>query len=373
MTQLTISADKIFDGQQYHEQAQLSIDNGVITSITAIDGSASEHISGLIAPGFVDLQVNGGGGALLNTHATVDGLKTMFQAHRQFGTTAMLPTLITDTVEVMSEAADAISQAIAQGVDGIIGVHFEGPHLSIAKKGAHSAEFIREISEPEWAVLERKDLGLIAVTVAPENVSTDDIKRMVALGIKVFLGHSNADFSTAQAAVDAGATGFTHLFNAMSAFTSREPGMVGAALLNDSAVCGLIVDGHHVDYTSCKVALKAKPQGSLVLVTDAMSVVGTDIERFAFFDREIVRTGDKLNSTTGELAGSALDMASAVRNTHRHLDVSLAESLNMASLYPAQYLSLDKSLGRLIVGARADFIALNDNVEVTRTWVAGKE
>lgn len=373
MGKITISADKIFDGQSVHEQAQLVIMNGRVSHIEPMDNQASQHISGMICPGFVDLQVNGGGGALLNTHADVKGLKTMFSAHCQFGTTAMLPTLITDTSEVMEKAADAVAEAIAQGVDGIIGVHFEGPHLSVAKKGAHSEAFIRGLSDQEWAVISRDDLGLVAVTVAPENVSPSDISQMVSLGIRVFLGHSNADFTTAQAALDAGASGFTHLFNAMSPFTSREPGMVGAALLNDNAVCGLIVDGHHVDYTACQLALKNKPAGSLLLVTDAMSVVGTDIERFAFFDREIIRRGDKLNSTTGELAGSALDMASAVRNMVKHVGVSLEEALRMASLYPAKYLGKEQEFGQLIKGARADFIALDEDITVTQSWVAGKQ
>lgn len=373
MTELVISANQIFDGKTMHHQAQLTIKDGVVSHIGTIDNTASEHIFGLICPGFVDLQVNGGGGALLNTHADVDGLKTMFFAHRQFGTTAMLPTLITDTVDVMEQAADAVAQAIAQDVAGIIGVHFEGPHLSVAKKGAHSEEYIRGLSEREWAVISRRDIGQVAVTVAPETVSAQDIAKMAELGIKVFLGHSNADYATAQAAIDAGATGFTHLFNAMSPFTSREPGMVGAALLNDNAVCGLIVDGYHVDYTACKLALKNKPAGSLILVTDAMSVVGTDIERFPFFDREIIRTGDKLNSTTGEIAGSALDMATAVRNSVKHLDINLEEALRMAALYPAKYLGLERHFGQLVSGARADFIALNDNLEVTHTWVAGQQ
>lgn len=368
---MIISANQIFDGFKFHNQAQLVVAAGKIAAIEPIDGRADEHIDGMIAPGFIDLQVNGGGGTLLNNEPTLEGVKTIVAAHRQFGTTAMLPTLITDTIEVMAQAADAIALAISEGVDGVLGIHFEGPHLSLAKKGAHSEQFIRPISDAEWQILSRSDLGQIKVTLAPENVAPGDINRMVALGIKVFLGHSNADYATAQAALDAGADGFTHLFNAMSPFSSREPGMVGAALLNDQAVCGLIVDGHHVDYASCRLALKAKPVGKLLLVTDAMSVVGSDIERFEFFDREVVKTGTRLNSTTGELAGSALDMASAVRNTHRHLAQSLEVALNMASLYPARYLGLANQRGQLRVGAQADFVALNKDLAVIRTWVAG--
>lgn len=376
MSKIVVCADEIFDGSIVHRCAQLIIEHGLVVSIepqgTHHIGATEFTINGLIAPGFVDLQVNGGGGVLLNNQPNAQGVRLMLAAHQAFGTTAMLPTLITDTIGVMHQAADAVAQVIASGETGILGIHFEGPHLSHAKKGAHSSEFIRPISDEEWHVLSREDLGIIAVTVAPENVSASDIKKMCQLGIRVFLGHSNADYQTAQAAVAAGASGFTHLFNAMSPMTGREPGMVGAALNNDNAICGLIVDGHHVDYGSCKVALKAKPKGAVVLVTDAMSVVGTNIERFDFFDREIIRTGNKLNSTTGELAGSALDMASAVRNTAEHLGVSREEALSMASLYPAQYLGVSKEHGQLNVGGPADFIVLSSTLTVTQTWVGGK-
>jgi len=371
MTKKIISATRIFDGYQFHQASQIVVEAGKVMTIEPIGALTNEHVEGTIVPGFIDLQVNGGGGVLLNSTPTLDGVKTMVAAHLEFGTTAMLPTLITDTLEVMNQAADAIAQALKENVPGVLGIHFEGPHLSVAKKGAHCEQFIRAISDAEWAIISRQDIGVVKVTIAPENVSAHDIKRMVSLGIKVFLGHSNATYQVAKAALDAGANGFTHLFNAMSPFTSREPGMVGAALLSDDTVCGLIVDGHHVDYASCELAIKTKPSGKLILVTDAMSVVGTDIERFAFFDREIIRTGDKLNSTTGELAGSALDMASAVRNTHRHLAQPLAQAVNMASLYPAQYLGLDDTLGQLTPGAQADFVVLDDNMVVTGRWLAG--
>jgi len=376
MPRIIVSADAIFDGVKTHSNAQLVIKDNIVERIEPQSSSSADvdyKINGLIAPGFIDLQVNGGGGVLLNNEPTKNGVKTMLAAHQLFGTTAMLPTLITDTVSVMNQAADAIAGAINDGVTGILGIHFEGPNLSIAKKGAHSSQYIRKISKPEWDILARQDIGQIAVTVAPENIDASDINRLVQIGIKVFLGHSNADFATAQAAIDAGATGFTHLFNAMSPMTGREPGMVGAAFKNDHAICGLIVDGHHVDYQSCQIALKTKPKGTVVLVTDAMSVVGTDIERFDFFDREIIRTGTKLNSTTGELAGSALDMASAVKNAHTYLNISLEEAIRMASLYPAQYLGIEVTSGHLQPNALANFVVLNEQITVTQTWVHGKK
>ena len=371
----TIYADRVFDGYNFLQQAQLTINDGVITAIDtyASSSAADYHCEGLLVPGFIDVQVNGGGGVLLNQQASLAGINTMMAAHTQFGTTAMLPTLITDSITVMEQAADAIAQAIANKTAGILGIHFEGPHLSVAKKGAHSAQYIRPISDREWQVLSRKDIGQVMVTVAPENVLADDIARMVELGIKVSLGHSNADYQTAQRAMLAGANSFTHLYNAMSPLTSREPGMVGCALANDHAYCGLILDGHHVDYVSAKIAIKTKSAGKVLLVTDAMPPVGTTESEFAFFDRVVTLNNGKLTSTTGELAGSVLDMATAVRNCHQHLAMPLGEALRMASLYPAQYLGIADYVGSLCVGGHADMVLLDNDLFVQQTWISGKQ
>jgi N-acetylglucosamine-6-phosphate deacetylase len=375
MNSFTLFAPRVFDGLNFHDNARVSVVDGKIASIDA-DVQANEGeitITGLLVPGFVDLQVNGGGGVLFNSSPSVTGIEAIMAAHAKFGTTAMLPTLITDTVEVMAKAADAIALAIKEKAYGIIGVHFEGPHLSVAKKGAHSEAFIRPISDQEWQVLSRQDLGKVLVTVAPENVSTDDISRMVSLGIKVCLGHTNADFATAQKAIDVGADGFTHLYNAMSPLTGREPGVVGCALVNDQASCGVIADGHHVDYVSLKAAIKAKPAGKVFLVTDAMPPVGTNDNVFDFFDRTVHLSDGKLTSTTGELAGSVLDMATAVKNTHQKLKLPLDESIRMASLYPASYIDASDVLGQLSAGSSADMVELDDNFSVMQTWVAGRQ
>ncbi|MGJ8691210.1 MAG: N-acetylglucosamine-6-phosphate deacetylase [Thalassotalea sp.] len=372
MSVLRVHAKRLFTGEYYLDDQVLTLENGNIIAIDNNINNYDEKLHGLVVPGFIDLQVNGGGGVLLNATPTVAGIQQMMNAHAMFGTTAMLPTLITDKVEVMRAAADAIANAIKAGVKGIIGVHFEGPHLSVTKKGAHSEEYIREISADEWQVLARKDLGQILVTLAPENVLAADVKKMTALGIKVCLGHSNATFQTAQQAIDAGADGFTHLFNAMSPLQGREPGLVGSALLNDHTSCGLIVDGHHVDYLTCQLALKTKPKGKVFLVTDAMPPTGTDEQEFAFFDRKVVLADGKLTSTTGELAGSVLDMATAVRNTEKYLSVDLDEALRMASLYPANYIN-NTNLGLLMVGKQADFVELDDDVQVLSTWISGEK
>ena len=375
MSQIRLHAQRFFDGQHYSDGQVLTIDNGKILTIDQDISQIDYYIKGLLVPGFIDLQVNGGGGVLFNDTPSVDNIKSIISAHIQFGTTAMMPTLITDKVEVMVQAADAVAQALKDNVLGLLGIHFEGPHLSLAKKGAHSAEFIRPITDEEWQVLERTDMGKIIVTLAPETVSVEDIARMVSLGINVCLGHTNADHATAQRALGAGASGFTHLFNAMSPLQGRAPGVVGTALLNDQTSCGLIVDGHHVDFATCQLAIKIKPTGRIFLVTDAMPPVGTDDTEFAFFNRTVHLSEGKLTSTTGELAGSVLDMASAVRNCHQKLNIVLEEAIRMASQYPANYVNgnNDEDLALLRVGAVADFVVLNDNIEVQETWISGQQ
>lgn len=375
MSTLRYYAPKLFDGHDFIDDHVLTIEDGVITAIDKKNTAVDIKADGLVVPGYIDLQVNGGGGVLFNDAPSLDKLKIMFAAHAKFGTTAMMPTLITDKVEVMAQASDVIAEAIKNKTAGIVGIHFEGPHLSLAKKGTHCAELIRPISDDEWQVLSRQDIGQVIVTLAPETVPTEDIERMVQLGIKVCLGHTNADFSVAQKAVDAGATGFTHLFNAMSPLQGREPGVVGCALLNDATQSGLIVDGHHVDYVSCQLAIKTKPKGGVFLVTDAMPPVGTDMTEFPLYDRTVYVENGKLTSTTGELAGSSLDMATAVKNTHIKLNMPLDESIRMASLYPAKYLYANQTLirGELKVGMKADFLVLNNDLSVNETWINGQK
>lgn len=372
MTQ-TICVERFFDGEHIHHNVEVSFSNGYVTKVIALDDTNIKVVSGLLAPGYIDVQVNGGGGALFNHQPSVETIKTIAKAHAQFGTTGFLPTLITDNVVVMEQAANAIAQAVANNTSGVLGVHFEGPHLSIPKKGVHSPEFIRGITDVEMAIFTRQDLGKVVVTLAPENVGVEQIKTLVHAGVHVCLGHSNADYQTVVDALSAGATGFTHLFNAMSAFQAREPGMVGAALLDEHSWCGLIVDGHHVHYDSARLAIKAKKTGQMLLVTDAMPPVGTDDESFPFFGSKVIRTGDRLNALTGELAGSCLDMAGAVRNTVQHLHLNLEEALRMASRYPADFLGLTDSIGCLKVGSKADFVILDNELTVIQTWISGEQ
>ncbi|MCL1056996.1 N-acetylglucosamine-6-phosphate deacetylase [Shewanella gelidimarina] len=369
----TLIADRIFDGQQFHHDLPVTFEDGHILAFDTVKGAKESRVDGSITPGFIDVQVNGGGGVLFNSSPTRQGIEAIGQAHAKFGTTAYLPTLITDDFSVMQQAADAVADAIEHGSAGVLGVHFEGPHLSVPKKGVHPQPHIRRISDAELDIFSRQDLGIKVVTLAPENVSPDVIAALVKADVKVCLGHSNADYDTVKAALDAGATGFTHLFNAMSAFGSRNPGMVGAALESTDAWCGLIVDGHHVHPTAAKVAINAKPRGKVMLVTDAMPPVGLDGEvSFELFGTQVLRVGDRLNAVTGELAGCVLDMAGAVANTISMLDISAEEALRMASMYPAAFLGVSQQFGSLATGKRADLVVMNDQFKVQHTFIAGQ-
>ncbi|AAN56496.1 N-acetylglucosamine-6-phosphate deacetylase [Shewanella oneidensis MR-1] len=368
----TLIAEQLFDGESFHQDVPVTIEDGLIASFDTALGAKEVRYTGTLVPGFIDVQVNGGGGALFNTSPTVACIETIGKAHARFGTTGFLPTLITDNVQVMAKAADAVALAVAQKSAGVLGVHFEGPHLSVPKKGVHPQGFIREITEAELAIFCRQDLGIRVVTLAPENVSPEVIRLLVESGVKVCLGHSNADYDTVVAALKAGATGFTHLYNAMSPLGSREPGVVGAAIESETAWCGLIVDGHHVHPAAARIALRAKPRGKMMLVTDAMPPVGMDDETsFELFGTQVLRVGDRLNAVTGELAGCVLDMASAVHNTVNMLGLPLGEALRMAALYPAEFLGIADSVGRLAVGQRADLVLLDNQYQVLANYIAG--
>ena len=370
----TFITKQFFDGKDFHQHHPITVQDGHILAFDTCSGAKEVKLNGTLVPGFIDVQVNGGGGALFNSDTSVECIEAIGAAHAKFGTTGFLPTLISDNIDVMRRAADAVAASLIKGCAGVLGVHFEGPHLSISKKGVHSQSYIRRISDAEIEVFSRNDLGIKIVTLAPENVPVEVIKALVAADVKVCLGHSNADYKTVVAALEAGATGFTHLFNAMSPLESREPGVVGAAIESRDAWCGLIIDGHHVHSAVAKMAIYAKPTGKVMLVTDAMPPVGLDNNKASFelFGTQVIRQGDRLNAVTGELAGCVLDMASAVRNTVNMLGLSLDEAIRMGSLYPAQFLGVAKHQGQISVGSRADFVLLNHDIQVEQTYIAGQ-
>jgi N-acetylglucosamine-6-phosphate deacetylase len=325
-----------------------------------------------LLPGFIDVQVNGGGGVLFNDAQTVDDVRTLAAAHRRFGTTGLLPTLISDDLDVIAAALQLTSRAIEAGVPGVLGVHIEGPFISPERRGVHDASKFRALDEPAFKLLTSLERGKLLLTLAPETTTPDMIRRLARAGVVISAGHTNARYSHIRAAIDAGLRGFTHLFNAMSPLTGREPGTVGAALEDLHSWCGLIVDGHHVDPVTMKLALRCKPIDRFMLVTDAMPTVGMQGEFFMLQGRRItVREGMCLDEA-GTLAGSNLDMAAAVRNAVRMLDVDLATAARMASEFPAAFLGLDRELGRIAPGYRATFVQADDALNVIGTWIDGK-
>ena len=380
MTALTaITGARIFDGDLWHEHHALVIEGGKVAAITPLRDVPAEArtvpMDGLsLVPGFVDLQVNGGGGVLLNEQRDVEGIRTICAAHARFGTTALLPTLITDTPEVTEEAIAAGLAARAAAVPGFLGLHLEGPHLSIARKGAHDPALIRPMEEAdlERTVAARKGLEALLTTLAPENASNAQIARLAAAGVTVSLGHSDSGYATATAAVEAGAQVVTHLFNAMSQLGNREPGMVGATLDLGHVSAGLIADGFHVHPAAIRTALRAKRgPGRIFLVTDAMSPMGTDMTSFFLNGREIFREGGRLTLADGTLAGADIDMASCVRYMRDTVGIEFEEALRMASLYPAEAIGMTGRKGRLTHGHDADFAVIDGNVAVVSTWIAG--
>ncbi len=333
---------------------------------------AQEDLGGAsLLPGFIDVQVNGGGGVLFNAAPTVDALRQIAAAHRHFGSTGIVPTLISDDPAVMRAALAAVDQALLEGVPGILGIHLEGPFLAAARKGVHDAQWFHDPDSAELALLCAPHRGVRMLTLAPERVPPETIRRLADAGVIVCAGHTAADYVTTRAALDAGVRGFTHLFNAMTPLGSREPGVVGGALEDADSWCGIIVDGRHVHPASLRVAIAAKPRGKMLLVTDAMPPVGAADASFELNGEAISVRDGVCQTAAGVLAGSALDMATAVRNTVQMLGLPLAEAARMASTYPANFLRLGASHGRIAAGYRADLVALDDDCRVLQSWIGG--
>lgn len=367
----------IFDGKTRHAGCALVVSGAVVEGIADQFGDARiVHLEGgVLCPGFVDLQVNGGGGVMFNDDQSVSALRIIAQAHAGLGATSILPTLITDTPERTAQAVTAVAQAVVEDVDGILGLHLEGPHLSIARKGAHDAALIRPMTDADMAVLLEavERLPMLKITVAPETVTPAQINVLSRAGVLVSLGHSDANFDVCARAVDAGACCVTHLFNAMSPLGSREPGLVGAALTLGDVSVGLIADGVHVHPASLRTALAAKAgPGEVFLVSDAMAVAGSNLTEFTLNGRRVMRSEGRLTLEDGTLAGADLDLLTAVRNVAAWGAVSGDDAMAMATLRPAALCPPALGVGRLTAGARADFVhLLPDQPDCAAIWQSG--
>jgi N-acetylglucosamine-6-phosphate deacetylase len=374
--QHAVTAKAVFDGKVVHHDCAVMIEGARISRIVP----QSEVPVGIpiralpprawLAPGFIDIQVNGGGDILFNDEPNPEGIAAIVAAHRWFGTTALLPTLISDTTEKMQTALAAVQRAALDN-PGVLGIHWEGPFLSPEKPGVHDARMIRLPTPRDAEMLTSLRNGVTLITLAPERVPKGFIAQLAKAGVRVSLGHSMASYAQTRAAMSEGLTGFTHLFNAMRPLASRAPGPIAAALETPDVWFGMIVDGEHVDAAMLRLALRGSAHP--MLITDAMPPVGGRKSSFMLYDQEVTVVAGRCTRQDGTLAGAALDMATAVRNCIQLLQMPLTDALRLASTEPADFLGLGNKLGRIAPGYRADLVAFDpDDIKVWETWVAGE-
>jgi N-acetylglucosamine-6-phosphate deacetylase len=375
LPRFTIAAPQLFDGTSLRGASLVTVSGGLIESVSfgqvASPATVSLPADAILAPGFIDIQVNGGGGVLLNDEPTEEGVRRIVEAHRRTGTTGSLPTLISDCTEVIERLAAAAPASVQ--IPGVLGLHLEGPALNKARKGIHLESAIRAPSPRDLAAMQSiGSCGRSVVTVAPECVPPSLLDSLIEAGFRISAGHSEATAMQIRQSADGGLTGVTHLFNAMSQLSAREPGMVGAALDDERLFAGIICDGIHVDPVSLRIAMRCKGRNRLMLVTDAMPLIGTDQTDFLLQGRRITLQGDRLSGPDGTLAGAHLTMIQAVHRAVALLGLTLADALTMASRTPAAFLGLEAELGAIAPGYRADLVAFNSNFDVINTWVGGR-
>ncbi len=366
-----LAGPKLVSGQT------LLLDGGRIEALAdpkdprCADAATVDLAGQVLLPGFIDVQVNGGGGVLFNDDPSPESIRAIGAAHRRFGTTGFLPTLISDDLDTIGRAIGAVQSALDAGMPGVLGIHIEGPILNWKRRGVHDSKHLRLLDTSLVALLSGLRAGRTVVTLAPEMTTPQVIAKLTAAGILLSAGHSDATYAETAAAIEQGLRGFTHLFNAMARLEPRDPGIVGAALYDENTWCGIIVDGHHVDPIMLKLALRCKRHDRFMLVTDAMPAVGSSDPTFVLQGRTIRVVDGICRDENGTLAGTALDMAAAVRNAVSMLGLDIAEAARMASEYPAEFLGLGHELGRIAPGYRANLVLLDHELKVKRTWIEG--
>ena len=370
-----LAAHSLFDGARRHGPSVVVINHGRISAVEPLRRALPDDARELppdvmLVPGLIDCQVNGGGGAFLNADPSLSTIHTIASAHRRFGTTGLLPTLITDAAGVMEKLASIAADAMQ--CPGILGFHIEGPFLNPARKGIHPLQHIRAPDHNDIALLRMiVHAGRSVLTLAPEMTGDDYIRDCIAMGLRVCLGHSDATAEQADNAFDAGATGVTHLFNAMSQITPRAPGLAGAALIHDDCLAGVICDGLHVAPANLRLAYKARGRERLMIVTDAMPSAASSVTEFFIGTTRITLKNGKLTGPDGTLAGAHVTMIESVKNAVRMMDCTLADALIMGSTTPAHFLGLEKSHGRIAEDYCADMIAITPDFRVTDSWIGG--
>jgi len=363
----TFAGAAVFDGTTLREGV-LSVADGRVGD--AATGPVERLEGGWLLPGLLDLQVNGGGGHQVSGATTVADLVMMCRVHERLGATGILPTLITDTPEATAAVIAAGIEAARAKVPGFLGLHLEGPHLDPRRKGAHDPALIRPMTDGDLNRLceGANALPSLMVTLAPESATPAQIAALASAGVVVSLGHTDCSLAAAQAALAAGASCVTHLFNAMSQLGNREPGLVGAALTG-TPFCGLIADGIHVAPETMRIAVAAAP-GRLFLVSDCMAAAGTDVTEFTLGTRRILRRDGRLTLEDGTLAGADLTLPQAIRTMVERVGAPPEAAFAMATSRPAACLGRS-DIGHLRPGDRADFVHLGPDFRLRGVWRAG--
>ena len=368
---------QIFCGERFYDDHALLVDGKSIVDIvdknnTPDNFNKIELDQGILAPGFIDLQVNGGGGVLFNNSPNKESLNTIIKAHQFFGTTSVMPTVISDSLEVLEQCIKTVTEEIKNN-SSLLGIHIEGPFFNTKYRGVHQKQYISTINSDYLNLFESLKGFPVMLTLAPECISSQQLKHLTSLGIKTLAGHSEATYDELDDAIKNGLDGFTHLFNAMGQISAREPGVVGSALHFENTFASIIVDLHHVHPSLIQLAYQLKPKGKLFFISDSMATINHGKPSFELYDEVVNESDGRLVNSEGKLAGSSITQIDAVKNAYQKCNIPLNQALAMASRYPAEYLGIENHLGSLKPGYRADLVHFDSNFKVHNAWVSGKQ
>ena len=372
-----ITGSKLFNGIDFIEHKVLLIDDQHIAGIVNEDAIPTEFQvkkleGGILSPGFIDLQVNGGGGKLFNNSPDKESLNTIISAHQYFGTTSIMPTVISDSLNILQKCTDTISNEIDNN-HSLLGIHIEGPFFNVKYRGVHQKQYINTINASYLNLFETLDKFPVMLTLAPECISIKQLKHLNSLGFKILAGHTDANYDQLEEAVKYGLDGFTHLFNAMGQISAREPGVVGSAFDFDETSASIIVDLHHVHPSLINLSFKQKPKGKLFFVSDSMATINHGEPSFELYDEVVSESNGRIINSEGKLAGSSITQIDAIKNAYQKCSIPLESAISMATLYPAEYLGVSDYIGQLKKGYRADLAHFDSNFHVQNVWLAGKQ
>jgi len=372
-----LTGAKLFTGENFLENKALLIEDSNIAGIVGKtnipnDFKIQKLNGGILSPGFIDLQVNGGGGKLFNNSPDKESLNTIIEAHQYFGSTSIMPTVISDSLNILQKCTETISNEININ-HSLLGVHIEGPFFNAKYRGIHQKKYINTINSSYLDLFEKLDEFPVMITLAPECISIKQLKYLKSLGFKILAGHTDASYEQLEEAIKYGLDGFTHLFNAMGQISAREPGVVGSAFDFDETSASIIVDLHHVHPSLINLSFKQKPKGKLFFVSDSMATINHGEPSFELYDEMVSESNGRIINSEGKLAGSSITQIDAIKNAYQKCNIPLESAIAMATLYPARYLGVSHYIGKLKQGHRADLAHFDSSFKVRNVWLSGKK